>query len=151
MGSSSIDIKEFHSLFNILQTIDVGLVVLDRQHKIKIWNSFMENHSGLVSAQVKNKDIFSLFKELPEEWLKHKTNSVFMLKHRSFMTWEQRPYLFRFKNYRPITGTEEFMFQNISISPLISADGSVDQIAMIIYDVTDVATTRKALELAMQK
>lgn len=64
------------------------------------------------------------------------------------MTWEQRPYLFKFKNYRPITGTEPFMYQNITISPLVSTDGDVHHIAIIIYDVTDIASNRKALEQA---
>ncbi len=36
---------EFHWLMEILQTIDVGLVVLDRNYRVKLWNSFMENHS----------------------------------------------------------------------------------------------------------
>ena len=64
------------------------------------------------------------------------------------MTWEQRPYLFKFKNYRPITGTEPFMYQNITISPLVSTDGNVNHIAIIIYDVTDIASNRNALEKA---
>ncbi len=133
---------------DMLQTIDVGLVVLDKNFQVKVWNGFMENHSGLGPLQVKDKNIFDLFEELPEAWLRHKSNSVFMLKSRSFMTWEQRPYLFKFKNYRPITGTEEFMYQNITISPLMSADGIVNHIAIIIYDVTDIASNRKALESA---
>jgi len=148
MTQNSIDIKEFHWLMDMLQTIDVGLVVLDRNFQVKVWNGFMENHSGLSALQVKDQDIFSLFDELPEDWLRHKSNSVFMLKSRSFMTWEQRPYLFKFKNYRPITGTEEFMYQNITMSPLMSADGVVNHIAIIIYDVTDIASNRKALESA---
>jgi len=151
MENSYIDIKEFHWLMDMLQTIDVGLVVLDRDHNVKVWNSFMESHSGLGPLQVKDKDIFTLFKELPKDWLMHKTNSVFMLKNRSFMTWEQRPYLFKFKNYRPITGTEEFMYQNVTISPLVSTDGVVKHIAIIIYDVTDIASNRKALESANQE
>ncbi len=144
----SIDIKEFHWLMDMLQTIDVGLVVLDRNYHVQVWNSFMESHSGLSPLQVKDKNVFEVFTELPEDWLRHKSNSVFMLKNRSFMTWEQRPYLFRFKNYRPITGTEEFMYQNVTISPLVSSNGEVNHIAIIIYDVTDIASNRKALELA---
>jgi len=133
---------------DMLQTIDVGLVVLDREYNIKVWNSFMESHSGVTPLQTKDKNMFELFSELPKDWLTHKTNSVFMLKNRSFMTWEQRPYLFKFKNYRPITGTEPYMYQNITISPLVSTDGNVNHIAILIYDVTDIASNRKALEYA---
>lgn len=71
---------------------------------------------------------------------------MFDLKVRSFMTWEQRPYLLNFANYRPITGTEDFMYQNVSISPLTSATGAVDYISMMIYDTTDKAAAKKQLE-----
>jgi diguanylate cyclase (GGDEF)-like protein len=148
MQQAHIDIKEFHWLMDMLQTIDVGLVVLDRDFKVKVWNSFMESHSGMTPRQTQDQNIFELFSEVPKDWLMHKANSVFMLKNRSFMIWEQRPYLFKFKNYRPITGTEPFMYQNITISPLVSTDGTVNHIAIIIYDVTDIAANRNALEKA---
>jgi hypothetical protein len=62
------------------------------------------------------------------------------------MTWEQRPYLFKFPNYRPITGSEDYMYQNLTLSPLASATGEVENICMMIYDVTDVAASKKKLE-----
>ena len=151
MEQAHIDIKEFHWLMDMLQTIDVGLVVLDKDFKVKVWNSFMESHSGMTPRQTKDQNIFELFSELPKDWLMHKCNSVFMLKNRSFMIWEQRPYLFKFKNNRPITGTEPFMYQNITISPLVSTDGTVNHIAIMIYDVTDIAANRNALENANQE
>jgi diguanylate cyclase (GGDEF)-like protein/PAS domain S-box-containing protein len=148
MQKSTIDIKEFHWLMDMLQTIDVGLVVLDRNFSVLVWNGFMENHSGLTPRLVKGRNLFQVFEELPEAWLRHKADTVFTLKCRSFMTWEQRPYLFRFKNYRPITGTEVHMYQNVTIAPLASVTGEVSHIALIIYDVTDIAANRKALESA---
>ena len=44
---AQIDIKEVHWLLDIVQCIDVGVIVLDRQYQIEVWNSFMENHSGM--------------------------------------------------------------------------------------------------------
>lgn len=44
---AQIDIKEVHRLLDIAQCIDVGVVVLDRQYRLEVWNAFMENHSGL--------------------------------------------------------------------------------------------------------
>ena len=140
------DVKEFHWIMDLLMTIDAGLIVLDRSLNVQLWNSFMRNHSGLPDHHVKNKSIFKAFNELDEEWLRHKIESVFLLKSRSFITWEQRPYLFKFKNYRPITGTEPYMYQNIVINPLVSADGSVNHVCLVVYDVTDAVASKKALE-----
>lgn len=148
MDNSLEQMKEFHWLMDMIQTVDVGLVVIDRKFNVKVWNSFMESHSGITTRQIKDKCLFDFFKEIPRDWLEHKANTVFTLRNRSFMTWEQRPYLFKFKNYRPITGTEEYMYQNITISPLSSPDGSIEQLVLMIYDVTDIASNKKALQKA---
>ena len=133
---------------SMLQAIDVGIIVIDRDYGIQVWNSFMENHSGLCPENVRGKNLVNLFPEIPQEWFKHKVESVFMLHSRAFSTWEQRPYIFRFKNYRPITGTEEYMYQNISMIPLTSLDGTVKYICITVSDVTDIALSKKELKLA---
>jgi diguanylate cyclase (GGDEF)-like protein len=148
MEGTSIDIKEFHWMMDMFQSIDVGVIVLDRQYRVQVWNSFMANHSGKRSTEVLGNNIFSSFKDLPEDWFKRKAESVFMLKSRAFSTWEQRPYLFKFKNYRPITGPAEYMYQNITYIPLGSASGEVNHVGVIIYDVTDIAVNKNELEAA---
>ncbi|GAA3923188.1 diguanylate cyclase [Litoribacillus peritrichatus] len=150
-SETKLDISEFHWMMDMLQTIDVGLVVLNDKYEIDIWNSFMENHSGLEPTAVKGKIMFDLFPEIPRDWFCHKIDSVFQLHSRAFTTWEQRPYVFKFKNYRPITGTADFMFQNITIIPLVSLSGTVDHVCILVYDVTDAATNKAQLEQANAK
>ncbi len=145
MNKKTMDMNELHWLMDMIQTIDVGLIVINKQYQIEVWNTFMENHSNLSSDSVRSKDLFDLFPDTDFNWIKHKIDTVYKLKNRAFSTWEQRPYLFKFNNYRPITGTEAFMYQNISIIPLASADGIVNNICLIIYDVTDIASQRKEL------
>ena len=136
---------------DMLQNIDVGLVVLNQEYEIQLWNSFMENHSGILGIKAKSANLFSLFPDIPEDWFKHKVQSVFQLRTRAFTIWEQRPYIFKFKNYRPITGTANYMYQNISVFPLTSTTGEVNNICIIVYDVTDIATNSLALESANQQ
>ena len=145
MSKQVLDITEFHWMMDMLQTIDVGLVVLDADFNVQVWNSFMENHSGLSPDKVKGKSLFASFNEIPENWLRKKVRSVFLLKNRTFTTWEQRPFVFKFKNYRPITGTAKYMYQNTTFIPLSSTDGCVKHMCMIIYDVTDIAVNKLAL------
>lgn len=148
MSNSIEQLREFHWMMDMLQNIDVGLVVLNKDNEIQLWNSFMENHSGVVANDTRNRNIFELFPEIDQKWFQHKVESVFQLKIRAFSIWEQRPYIFKFKNYRPITGIAELMYQNISIFPILSTTGEVDNICIIVYDVTDVATNRSALKTA---
>ncbi|RJG47706.1 sensor domain-containing diguanylate cyclase [Motilimonas pumila] len=144
--NTGFDLKEFHWMVEMVQTIDVGLVVLDREYKIQAWNGFMENHSGKGASKVQNANMFDAFEELPADWMMHKIQSVFMLKNRAFTTWEQRPHIFKFKNYRPITGTAEFMYQNMTIIPLLNLNGEVSHVSLIIYDVTDSAVNKLQLK-----
>ncbi|WP_428240482.1 diguanylate cyclase [Gynuella sp.] len=145
---SDNSVREFHWIMDMIQNIDVGLVVLDKEYRIEAWNGFMENHSGLASTHIKGKNLFTAFPDIDEEWFRDKAETVFQLKNRAFTTWEQRPYLFKFKNYQPITGTAEYMFQNTTLLPLTSVTGEVDHISMLIYDVTDIAVNREQLKSA---
>jgi len=144
-------LEEFHWIMDVLQSIDVGLVVLNREYEVELWNNFMQNHSALMPSEVMGKSIFSLFSELPETWFKRKVQSVLVLHNSAFTTWEQRPYLFRFNNYRPITGMAPYMYQNCTIIPLLSTQGQVDHICLIIYDVTDTAVNKEGMKTANAK
>jgi len=144
-------LSEFHWIMNMVQTIDAGLVVLDKDLKVQLWNDFMSNHSGVGARDIQDSPLFSHFPELPEAWLRSKIESVFLLKNNAFTSWEQRPYIFRFNNYRPVTGISEFMFQNMTIIPLASLTGQVTHVSLIIYDVTDIAINRLQLDKANAK
>lgn len=146
MSQAQVDVSEVHWLMDMFQTVDVGLVVLNCDYRIQVWNGFMENHSGLTPRQVRDRYLFDLFSEIDEDWLRRKCDPVILLKNRAFTIWEQRPYIFKFRNYRPITGSAEYMYQNSTIFPLSDARGQVTHLCFIIYDVTDVAVSRIELE-----
>lgn len=143
--------NELHWLIDMVQTIEVGLVVLDRNFDIQLWNGFMENHSGVSPNSIKGSNLFEQFDYLPASWLKQKMESVFLLKNRAFISWEQRPYVFKFKNYRPITGRADFMYQNVTLLPLSSLTGQITHISLIVYDVTDVAINKLQLKAANER
>lgn len=151
MKSGEVSIREIHWLMDMLQSIDLGLIVLDSDYHVQMWNSFMENHSGIKPSNVIGKSLFEMFPDIPADWLKNKIRSVHLLESRSFVTWEQRPYLFKFKSYHPITGRADNMYQNLTLMPLLSANGQVDRIGLIIYDVTDIAVNKLELKNANQE
>ena len=144
MSDKSID--ELHWMMGMLHTINVGLVVVDLEYRIKIWNEFMENRSGMKAFHVRDHLLFELCREVPERWFKNKVTSVSKIGNQSFTIWEQNPYLFKFKNYRPITGAVEYMYQNTTFIPLSSPNGEIQHVGIIVYDVTDMAVTKLELE-----
>jgi PAS domain-containing protein len=144
--SAQIDINEVHWLLDIVQCIDVGVIVLDRQYQIEVWNSFMENHSGMGPDQVNGQSLFSLFSEIDEPWFRRKVDTVLQLGTRAFSLWEQHPYLVHFKNYQPITGQADYMYQNVTLLPLAGATGSIEHICVVIYDATQAAMHKRQLD-----
>lgn len=136
---------------DVLRSIDVGLVILDQEFHIQLWNSFMQNHSSIRPDDVLGKSIFEEFPELPEAWFRRKAQSVFELHISAFTTWEQRPYLFRFNSYRPITSIADYMYQNCTLIPLKGTTGKVEHLCLIIYDVTEVAVNRIQIQEANAK
>lgn len=139
------EILEFHWMMDMIQTVDVGIVVFNRKFEIKVWNGFMEAHSGMLPSDVRDHSLFKLFPDISKTWFEQKVKSVFELRTRAFLTWEQRPYLFKFRNYRPITSSAPYMYQNVVFSPLVSATGKVEHVCMMVYDMTDAASAKKQL------
>ncbi|MCB5161122.1 GGDEF domain-containing protein [Marinomonas algarum] len=151
MISNAEDMMELHWLFDMLQHIDVGLVVLDENYEIKLWNSFMENHSGVSSSIAKERSLFDVFPTINKPWLERKLDNVIALRTPIFVSWEQRPHLFPFKSYRPITSMADNMYQNVALRPISHVDGTVKHVCLVVYDVTDVAINKASLSSANDK
>jgi diguanylate cyclase len=139
-------LAEMHWKHDLLGSIEVGIVVLDKEFNVQVWNQFMENHSSIVPGMIQNKNIFKFFPEIDKDWFARKAAPAFSLKSPVFIIWEQRPFLFHFNCSRPITSQANHMFQNITIFPLASLTGQVDQICLVIYDVTDEAVSRLGMQ-----
>nr|VVV05843.1 putative diguanylate cyclase DgcC [Aliivibrio wodanis] len=140
------DMSDFHWAMQVIGDLDAGLIVLDEDYQVCAWNAFMQSYSGITSDKILGKNIFSVIPDLPETWFRKKVNTAFKLNTRGFSCWEDRPYLFRFKNFTPISNSLTEMRQNITFSPLTSLNGKVSHISIVINDVTDIAKNKLHLE-----
>ncbi|MPS31177.1 MULTISPECIES: PAS domain-containing protein [unclassified Salinivibrio] len=136
---STEDFDQFHWMLDMVQHIDMGLIVLDRDFHIQMWNGFMVHHSGKHAKDVQNRSLFEVFPEINEPWFRAKSQPVFDLRCRSFIVWQQRPYLFRCRHVRPITGQLPFMYQNVTMHPMANTRGEVNHMFISIQDVTNEA------------
>jgi len=127
---------------DLVQFLDIGLIVINCQMEIKMWNSFMTNHTAIEAHDALDKSLFSLCPDLPHDYLRRKFQSVITLQSALAITWQQRPYIFKMSNYRPITSKAEYMYQNIRIMPLMNGNAVVEHIAIAIYDVTEAARSQ---------
>lgn len=93
MSDITLDIADFHWVTQILDTMDSGLIVLDPEYNVCVWNSFMQSYSGVLSQDILGQCLFDHFDELPRTWLETKLKTSADLETRSFSSWENRPYL----------------------------------------------------------
>lgn len=140
------EIARMHWQYELLSSIEVGIVVLDKDFRVEVWNQFMENHSGILPSRICETSLFGHFPEIDEQWLRAKADPVFSLKTPVFVIWEQRAHLFRFGSNRPITSDSDYMYQNVTMFPLTSTTGEVERMCMLVYDVTDQALGKRRVE-----
>lgn len=142
------DFKELHWLLDVIQSSNIGIVVIDRALRVEVFNRFMQAHSGIQSQDAMGRSIMELFRDLPEQWLSRRMQTVFELGIPVYTTWEERPYLFRFPLHLPIHYNMDIMYQNVMFVPLRAVNDKVERMGIVVYDVTESAMTRQALELA---
>ena len=123
----------------IVERLEAGVFVVDRNYRVVLWNRFMAMHSQRSAEEVVGRILFECFPELPQKWLARKIESVFILKNYAFTSWEQSPFLFRFNHNRPITGGIDAMRQNCILLPQKDAAGEVEHVCVTLLDFTDTA------------
>jgi diguanylate cyclase (GGDEF)-like protein len=129
----------------VMDNIDAGVVIIDKEYNVWAWNTFMQAYSGITSEQIMGNNLFDVVDDLPVEWLKNKIASTFKLRMRSFSCWEDRPSIFNFSNFSPVTGGSSLMFQNMTLTPLKSLSGELSHICLTITDVSDIAKNKTHL------
>ncbi len=131
--------------------LPVGMVVVDRRFTVVMWNRFMELNSSMRAESVLGKNLFDAFPELNRNWLEKKIKSCLVLKTASFSSWQQRPYLFRFKVASMDAGEADFMHQDASIFPVYDHAGVVQGACIAIQDVTAIAEAKLLLDRTMDQ
>ncbi len=121
----------------IFETIDIGLIVLDRELIVRGWNRWMELHSGISSATIVGTSIMNSYPNLCEPKYKRLFKSV--LTFGSYACFSQRlhQYLIPLKN--PHTSVEymPFMQQSCSAAPLRDQQGTITGLFISVHDVTE--------------
>lgn len=148
MAADTTNFQDLHWLLDVIQSADIGIVVLDKYFEVEIYNRFMQVHSGIGPERAIGSSIFDLFPYLDDEWFKRRVSSVFELGIPVYTTWEQRDNVFDFALKLPIHHETQCMFQNSTFIPLHSVTDEVSKVAIVVYDVTETAVNRSKLEVA---
>ncbi|MDO6499968.1 diguanylate cyclase [Photobacterium sanguinicancri] len=142
---NQMNLADFHLTLQVMDNIDAGVVILDRNYTVIAWNTFMQAYSGINTDRIMGQNLFDVVNDLPKAWLKNKIESTFKLRMRSFTSWEDRPQVFNFQNFSPISGGSSLMYQNMTLTPLKALSGEYSHVCMTITDVSDIAKNKTHL------
>ena len=135
----------------IVDSLNNGVVVIDHDMRILVWNRWMQQHSGLGQDQVINKKIDQLFPEIVKKGFIWKVKNVFKLGNFAFFSQELHQYLLRFPAPRYLNSGFENMQQSVVISPIKGPGREVGQVLVSITDETDAVLLRQRLKKANER
>ncbi len=140
-----LDLSEFHTLVQVVNSVDAGVIVVDDTYTITVWNRFAQAYTGLNSDKVLGKRLFDVLTELPSHWMMDRIQQVIATGASGFSSWENRPHIFPFYNFCPLTGGEEVMYQDVTFLPLYNLSGRVSHVCIKVNDVSDIAKNKSDL------
>lgn len=131
--------QEYSWAVQTVDNMDAGVVVVDLENKVCAWNHFMQAYSGVNIEQALGKSLFELFPTAPQSWLTAKINLTRHLSSNGFSNWEERPLVFPFQNFTPVSDGVASMYQNLVFSPMLDEHGQVSHVCIMVHDVSEMA------------
>lgn len=134
-----------NELTQVFDTVNFGLVVLDRDLKIQYWNRWMAMHSALPSDQIIGEPLFDFFPHLSTPGFNKNCKAVLSFGNFAFFSQKLHRFLFPFKPDSSFGYRFDLMQQSCTMGPLRSDDNSISGLFLIVQDVTELATYEQKL------
>jgi diguanylate cyclase (GGDEF)-like protein len=134
-----------NELTQIFDTVNFGLVVLDRDIRIQYWNRWMALRSGIPSDQIIGEPLFDFFPHLRTPSFNKNCKAVLSFGNFAFFSQKLHRFLFPFKPDSSFGYRFDLMQQSCTMGPLRSDNNSITGIFLIVQDVTELATYEQKL------
>lgn len=133
---------------NIRQILDVlnqGIVIFDKQYKVTEWNQWMVLHSSIEREDIIGKNLFLFFPDLNNPSFLRNCKAVFNFGNIAFLSQKIHSYLFKFKLTGSQLGEFEYMQQSSVIAPLKDDNDTIESCIITIQDVTESVIVERKL------
>jgi len=140
-----------NELSQILDSVNLGLVILDTQLRVRYWNRWMETHSGIPAEQLVGSSLFDFFPSLNTPRFQRSCKSVLTFGNFSFFSQKLHHFLFPFRPESSFESRFERMQQSCSMGPLRDEDNAITGLYLTVQDVTELAAyEHRLLEMNMR-
>jgi len=130
-------LKDSDVISQVFDMVDVGLVILDRDLRIRYWNRWMQSHCSIPPEKMLGHPVCDVFSNLNRPRFLNNCKAVFAFGHVCHFSQKLHRYLFPFKPVHPFDSSFEYMQQNCVMGPLCDENGSVNFLFIVVHDVTD--------------
>jgi len=138
-------------LSQLFDTVNIGVVILDRDLKVKYWNRWMEYHSGIAAERIIGASLFAHFPSLNTRKFLRNCKSVLTFGNFSFFSQKLHHYLFPFRSDSSFESRFEFMQQSCALGPLRDESNTITALYLTVQDVTELASyEHRLLEMNMR-
>lgn len=135
----------------IFNAVNIGIVVLDSNLRVRRWNDWMESKSGIDCDKIVGTSIFQYFPDLNNRMFQRNVKSVLAFGNFCYFTQKLHQYLFRFKLVHSFRSNFKFMQQSCVMGPLYGSNDQITNIFIIVQDVTEVTDLVHNLVIAKNK
>jgi len=134
-----------NELAQIFDTVNIGLVTLDKEIKVRYWNRWMASRSGIPADQIIGEPIFDFFPHLSTPSFNKNCKAVLSFGNFAFFSQKLHRFLFPFKPDSSFGYHFDLMQQSCTMGPLRGEDNSITGLFLIVQDVTELATYEQKL------
>jgi diguanylate cyclase (GGDEF)-like protein/PAS domain S-box-containing protein len=134
--------NEFAQIFD---TLNIGLVVLDPEMRVRYWNRWMAMRSGIPQERIMGEPIFDFFPQLNTPRFTKNCRAVLSFGNFAFFSQKLHRFLFPFKPDNSFGNRFELMQQSCTMGPIRADDNSITSLFLTVQDVTELASYEQKL------
>lgn len=132
----------------ICDTVDNGIILLDKDLQVHYWNNWLETRTNISSVDIKNKKLQEYFPAINKKTLIRKINTAINLNSPTFYNPEINEFLLNIELNKVTNKIFNFMRQAVTITPYDKEQGLV---IVYIYDTTLLCEINHTLESRNKK
>ena len=121
----------------IFNMVDIGLVVLDKEFRVRYWNRWMALHSGISPKEIKGVSLFEKYPHLNNKKFLRNFKAIFAFGNCYFFPQKLYDYIFPFKPESNFVSEIDYMQQSCIMGPLRNDKNVIDYAYITVKDVTE--------------
>lgn len=129
----------------IINTINCGIIVIDKDYIIHYWNRWMEINSNINAKDIIGKNILEIYPNLNNKQFIRNCKSILSFGNFIFISQKLHKYLIPLKLLYNTHSDIDYMQQSCALFPLRDNNNVIQYLCIAIYDLTELVIYQKKL------